>query len=176
MDADADVTRLSVHLGALYFHPTLILRGHWSKTPKWYVSVCSGPARSESQASSAHAAMIQQRITDRQWRQCGLCGQYFMCVFSRTFCTCVGGWEHFFGGQKKRQIHTGPERAAVSAMQHLSIFLFWVVDVVYVVCLDASWSCLLDERITGAAGNRRMILWWYSAVSGGETLAIIGSL
>lgn len=79
------------------------------------------------------------------------------CVCSLTrFVPVWVGENIFLGGSEGR--HTGPERTAVSAMQHLSILLFPVVDVVYVVRLDASRGCLLDERITGAAGNRRMIL------------------
>lgn len=42
---EADVTRLSSHLGMLYFQWCSFLRGHRSTTPKWCVGVCSGPAR-----------------------------------------------------------------------------------------------------------------------------------
>lgn len=42
---EADVTRLSSHLGTLYFRQCSFLRGHRSTTPKWCVGVCSGPAR-----------------------------------------------------------------------------------------------------------------------------------
>lgn len=51
--------------------------------------------------------------------------------------------------------HSCPMCAVMSAMQHSGIFS--EVSIVYVVCLDASQGCLLDERITGAVGNRRMI-------------------
>lgn len=49
----------------------------------------------------------------------------------------------------------GPMCAVMSAMQHFGILSD--VGIVYVVCLDASQGCLLDERITGTVGNRRMI-------------------
>lgn len=62
----------------------------------------------------------------------------------------------------------------MSALQHLGILSG--VSIVYVQCLDASQGSLLDERITGTVGNTRMIFWLYSALSGGDTPAITGSL
>ena len=89
---------------------------------------------------------------------CSVC----VCVLYLCGCVCGGG-----------NPHSCPVCAVMSAMQH---FFFPGVSIVYVVCLDASQSCLLDERITGTAGNRGMIFWLYSTLSGWDTAAITGTL
>lgn len=118
--------------------------------------------------------MIQHRITG--WQGCrrrrhGLCGPFSACVFPACI-LYLCGWVRVCG--KMSYPHSCPMCTVMSAMQHLVIFSG--VGIVYVLCLDASQGFLLDERITGAVGNRRMIFWLYTILSGGDTPAITGSL
>lgn len=159
--------------GHALFSPTLISRGHRSTTPKWCVGVCSGPARvwvtglahphRHDTAQNNRLTRLPAEAARIVWPVLRVC---VLCVYFVPMWVGESVW-------KKCLIHT-LVLCAQSCLQ-CSTRVFFQESVLF-MCLDASQGCLLDERITGAVGNRRMIFWLYSTLSGGDTPAITGSL
>lgn len=174
--------------GHALFSPTLISRGHRSTTPKWCVGVCSGLARvwvTGLVHPHRHDTAQKNRLTGLPaeaarivWPVLRVCVRrvYFVPVWAgeSVWKKCLIHTLVLCSEKKVSYPHSCPMCAVMSAMQHSGIFSG--VSIVYVVCLDTSQGCLLDERITGTVGNRRMIFWLYRALSGGDTPAITGSL
>lgn len=139
--------------GHALFSPALISRGHQSTTPKWCVSVCSGPAWvwvSGLAHPHRHDTAQNNWLTGIVWP--ALC----VCVLAVHFVPMWAGESVW----KKSLIQT-LVLCAQSCLQCSTCFIFSSsgVSIVYAVCLDASQGCLLDERISGTTENRRMIFW-----------------
>lgn len=155
----------TIHLGTLYFHQRSFRQGTGAQRPNGVSVSVVDRWGSESPAPRTHTAMIQR--ADRA--ASGGSEDCVWPVFSLFLCECVFpvcifnlcGWVRVSG--KMSYPLSGPMCAVMSAMQ------------CFFRSLDASKGCLLDERISGASGNRRMIFWLYSALSGGDTPAITGS-
>lgn len=162
--------------GLALFSPTLISRGHQSTTPKWCVGVCSGPARvwvTGLAHPHRHDTAQNNRLTRLPAEARGIVWPV-LCVLTVYFVPVWVG-ESVWGKREKSLIHT-LVLCAQSCLQ-CSTRVFFQESV---CCVSRRhprlFVCLLDERITGTVGNRRMIFWLYSALSGGDTPAIIGSL
>lgn len=149
--------------GHALFSLTLISRGHRSTTPKWCVGVCSGPARvwvTGLAHPHRHDTAQNNRLT-RLPAEAAWIVWPALCVCSRrVFCTCVGGWECV----GKKNVLSTLLSYVRSHVCNAALGYFFRSQ--YCLCcvsprLPRLFVCLLDERITGAVGNRRMIFWLY---------------
>lgn len=135
--AEADLTRLSIHLGALYFHRRSFRGGHRSTTPEWCVGVCSGPARVwvTGLAHPHRHDTAQNNRLARLPAEAGLrrlCGPFCVCS-RRVFCTCVGGWECLWGGKNVSSTLSSCVRSHVC---NAALGYFFQESVLFMLCVS----------------------------------------